>query len=416
MPAFNPALQRASSLLRTLSASSNPSPCAHFIRRYAEAAAVEKPLKNTVLHDKHVEIGGKMVPFAGYSMPVQYKEGIKESHLFVRESAGLFDVSHMGQIRLHGRDRVPFLETIVVADVAAIPDHSAQLSVMTVPSGGILDDTIITNLGDRIGMVINAGCKDKDLAHIRQHISDANSKGMDISLEVIEDHELLALQGPKAASVMQELVPAEEDLSKMAFMTAKHIPVAGVPCLVSRCGYTGEDGFEVSVPADKTIEFFENLTSRDEVLPIGLGARDSLRLEAGLCLYGNDIDETTSPVEAGLTWTIGKRRREEGGFLGEETILKHLNEGITRRRMGFVMPKGAPARGGEDILNSDGEVVGNVTSGSFSPSLGTAIGMGYANKPFNKSGTQLQVRVRSRTNDIQVKKLPLIPAKYYSVP
>lgn len=357
-----------------------------------------------------------MVPFAGYSMPVQYKEGIKDSHLFVRESAGLFDVSHMGQIRLHGRDRVPFLESILVADVAAIPDHSAQLSVMTVESGGILDDTIITNFGDHIGMVINAGCKDKDLAHIRHHISDANSKGKDVSLEIIEDHELLALQGPKAMTVLQQLVPAEEDLSKMPFMTAKHIDVAGIPCLVTRCGYTGEDGFEVSVPADRTVEFFENLVSKEEVLPIGLGARDSLRLEAGLCLYGNDIDESTSPVEAGLTWTIGKRRREEGGFLGADTILKHLNDGISRRRMAFVMPKGAPARGGEPLLNSDGDAVGKVTSGGFSPSLGKAIGMGYADKPFNKAGTELKVQVRSRTNDIQVKKMPLVPAKYYSVP
>lgn len=357
-----------------------------------------------------------MVPFAGYSMPVQYTEGIKESHLFVRESAGLFDVSHMGQIRLHGNDRVSFLESLVVADVAAIPEHSAQLSVMTVPSGGILDDTIITNFGDRLGMVINAGCKDKDLAHIRQHISDANAKGKDISLEVIEDHELLALQGPKAMLVLQELVPTEEDLTKMAFMKAKHMSVAGIPCLVTRCGYTGEDGFEISVPGEKTIELFENLTSRKEVLPIGLGARDSLRLEAGLCLYGNDIDETTSPVEAGLTWTIGKRRREEGGFLGADTILKHLNDGVSRRRMGFVIGKGAPARGGEDILNNDGDVVGKVTSGGFSPSLGKAIGMGYADKPYNKSGTSLKVQVRSRVNDIEVKKMPLVPAQYYSVP
>lgn len=386
-------------------------------RSLAEAAAAETELKTTVLHDKHIEIGGKMVPFAGYSMPVQYPDGIKDSHLFVRSSAGLFDVSHMGQIRLRGKDRVKFLETLVVADVAEIPESTAQLSVITVPSGGILDDTIITNFGDEIGMVINAGCKDKDLTHIRAQMEEAtNLKGMDVSLHVIDDHELLALQGPKAMTVLSSLVGDSVDLTRMAFMTAKRMDISGIPCTVSRCGYTGEDGFEISVPGDRTVELFETLTARDEVRPVGLGARDSLRLEAGLCLYGNDIDETTSPVEAALTWTIGKRRRKEGGFLGDEVILKHINEGITRRRMGFVMPKGAPARGGETIVNEDGNGVGKVTSGSFSPSLGMAIGMGYADKPFNKSGTKLKVQVRSRVNDIEVKKLPLVPAQYYSVP
>lgn len=369
----------------------------------------------TALHDKHVEIGGKMVPFAGYSMPVQYPDGIKESHLFVRSSAGLFDVSHMGQIRLHGKDRVDFLEKLVVADVAGIEEATSKLSVLTLPSGGIMDDTIITNLGDAIGMVINAGCKEKDLIHIREHMADANAKGMDVALEIIEDHELLALQGPRAMEVLASLSEGV-DLTAMPFMTARPMEIAGIPCHVTRCGYTGEDGFEASVPAKNTVELFELLTARDEVRPVGLGARDSLRLEAGLCLYGNDIDDTTSPVEAGLTWTIGKRRREEGGFLGSEVILRHLNEGITRRRMAFVMSKGAPARGGEILLNDNGETVGKVTSGGFSPCLGSAIGMGYADKPFNKSGTALKVQVRSRTNDIEVRKMPIVPAKYYSIP
>ncbi|KAI0563015.1 aminomethyltransferase [Gracilaria domingensis] len=348
-------------------------------------------------------------------MPVQYPDGIKDSHLFVRSSAGLFDVSHMGQIVLHGADRTRFLERLVVADVAAIEPSRAQLSVITTPEGGIIDDTIISNLGDSIGMVINGACKDKDIAHIREHMQAANASGMDVSLQIIDDHELLALQGPSAMTVMSELVP-DFDFVKMPFMSCAPMSVNGIPCHVTRCGYTGEDGFELSVPADKTIELFETLTGREDVRPTGLGARDSLRLEAGLCLYGNDIDETTSPVEAGLVWTIGKRRREEGGFLGAETILKHLNEGITRRRMAFVMPKGAPARGGETLLNEDGEQVGTVTSGGFSPSLGMAIGMGYANKPFNKSGTHLQVQVRSRVNPIEVKKMPLVPSNYYRVP
>lgn len=384
-------------------------------RGLAEAAAAAAPLKQTVLHDTHVAIGGKMVPFAGYSMPVQYPDGIKDSHLFVRSSSGLFDVSHMGQITLHGADRVKFLEQLVVADVAAIPEHSSQLSVMTLPNGGILDDTIISNLGGHLGMVINAGCKDKDLAHIRQWLADSKAKGMDVDLEVIDDFELLALQGPLSMSVMERLVPGF-DFKGMNFMTNSSINILGAQCHVTRCGYTGEDGFEISVPAGKTVELFEVLTAQEEVRPVGLGARDSLRLEAGLCLYGNDIDDSISPVEAALTWTIGKRRRAEGGFLGSEVVQSHLSDGIERRRMGFVMGKGAPARGGEDIMNESGEVVGKVTSGGFSPCLGKGIGMGYALKPFNKSGTQLKVKVRSKVNDITVQKLPLVPSNYYTAP
>lgn len=396
-----------------------PAASAAPVRRLAEAAAAEAELKTTVLHDRHMAIGGKMVPFAGYSMPVQYPDGIKDSHLFVRSSAGLFDVSHMGQVRLRGRDRISFLETLVVADVAALKPGHAQLSVMTLPNGGILDDTIITNLDeDTTGMVINAGCKDKDLVHMRAHMADAVAQGKDVSLEVVEDHELLALQGPKAMTVLAALTNGAYDLITMPFMTARAMTVAGdITCHVTRCGYTGEDGFELSVPADRTVELFDALIARDDVRPVGLGARDSLRLEAGLCLYGNDIDDTTSPVEAGLTWTIGKRRREEGGFLGDEVILKHLNEGISRRRMAYIMPKGAPARGGEDIIDIEsGNKVGTVTSGGFSPSLGKAIGMGYADKPFNKSGTKLAVKVRTRTNEVEVKKMPLVPANYYTVP
>lgn len=385
-------------------------------RGLALAAAAEPELKTTVLHDKHVDIGGKMVPFAGYSMPVQYPDGIKDSHLFVRSSAGLFDVSHMGQVRLHGKDNVAFIEKLVVGDVAGLPDRSAVLSVLTTEGGGIIDDTIVSNLGGgKLGMVINAGCKDKDLEHMRLHLAEAKGKGMDVELEVVEDHELLALQGPKAMHVLSKFVK-EVDLVNMPFMTCGEMELAGVKCHVTRCGYTGEDGFEISVPGGNALEMFEMLTAEEEVRPVGLGARDSLRLEAGLCLYGNDIDETTSPVEAGLTWTIGKRRREEGGFLGAEVILGQLKDGISRRRMGFVMGKGAPARGGEKLMNDKGEEVGVVTSGGFSPSLGTAIGMGYANKPFNKSGTALKVQVRARVNDIEVKKMPLVPARYYSVP
>lgn len=402
-------------MLRSVSSVRHARRAAHARPLAALADAAEASLKTTVLHETHKAHGGKMVPFAGYSMPVQYPDGIKESHLHVRSSAGLFDVSHMGQVRLHGADRVAFLETLVVGDVAALADSQSGLSVLTTESGGIIDDTIISNLGPGVtGMVLNAGCKDKDIAHIRNHLDEATGRGMDVALEIVEDHELLALQGPAAMGVLTNMgVP---DLETMPFMTSKTATVMGIDLHLTRCGYTGEDGFEMSVPANKTVELFEALIARPEVRPVGLGARDSLRLEAGLCLYGNDIDDTTSPVEAAIAWTIGKRRRVEGGFLGEEVILGQLKDGISRRRCAFVMPKGAPARGGEKLINADGEEVGTVTSGGFSPTLGMGIGMGYANKPFNKSGTQMSVPVRKKVNAVEVRKMPLVKANYYVVP
>lgn len=406
------------SLLRTVarSASAVRSVYANGGGHARALAAPAGDLKQTVLHDRHVELGGKMVPFAGYAMPVQYDgEGIKDSHLHVRASAGLFDVSHMGQIRFHGKDRVAFLEKLVVCDVAALAPGTSSLSVFTTETGGIIDDTIISALdGNSTGLVINAGCKDKDIAHIKAHLADANAKNMDVALEIIEDHELLALQGPKAMDVLSTYVA--DDLVHMPFMTSKPMTIMGKTCHVTRCGYTGEDGFEISVPASMVREFFDSLISKTEVNPAGLGARDSLRLEAGLCLYGNDIDENTSPVEAALNWTIGKRRREEGGFLGADVILGHLRDGITRRRMAFEVSKGAPARGGEIILNEAGEEVGVVTSGGFSPSLGKPIGMGYCKKPFNKSNTRIQFKVRSRMSEAVICKMPLVPASYYKVP
>lgn len=387
--------------------------------RALAAAEPAEALKKTVLYDRHVEIGGKMVPFAGYAMPVQYEgEGIKDSHLFVRSSAGLFDVSHMGQIRLHGKDRVAFLEKLVVADVAGLTPNSSTLSVLTNASGGIIDDTIISNIEGRVtGLVINAGCKEKDIAHIQDHLSQAKSKGMDVELEVIEDHGLLALQGPKAMAVLTRYVSeCGADLVRMGFMTSASMTIVGAKCHVTRCGYTGEDGFEISVPTSIAVEFFDSLISNEEVRPAGLGARDSLRLEAGLCLYGNDIDETISPVEAALSWTIGKRRREEGGFLGDGVILGHLRDGTSRRRMGFEVTKGAPARGGEKILNEDGEEVGVVTSGCYGPSVGKSVGMGYCKKPFNKTGTNVKFKVRTRMSEAVVRKMPMVPSGYYAAP
>jgi aminomethyltransferase len=412
----------ASLLTRAIARAATPS----YVRRLAApVAAAPEALKQTALFDSHVALGGKMVPFAGYEMPVEYEgEGIKDSHLFVRANAGLFDVSHMGQIRLRGADRVRFLETLVVADVAGLAPGAATLSLFTTATGGIIDDTIITNLEgeDATGLVINAGCKDKDIKHIREHLEGARARGLDVALEIIEDHELLALQGPRAMDALAALLGAAGaknagiDLARMAFMTARPMDLVGATCLVTRCGYTGEDGFEISVPKTHVLELFDALLARDDVRPAGLGARDSLRLEAGLCLYGNDIDDTTTPIEAGLTWTVGKRRREEGGFLGSDVILGQLRDGVDRRRVAFEVPKGAPARGHEAICNEAGEEIGVVTSGCYSPSLGRAIGMGYCKKPYVKAGTPIQFKVRNRTIDAVIRKMPLVPSNYYKVP
>ena len=362
-----------------------------------------------------------MVPFAGYSMPVQYSDGIRDSHLWVRKSAGLFDVSHMGQVRVRGSNASDFLERVTVGDIKGLQDRRGGLSVITTESGGIVDDTIVTNLGDgTFGMVINAGCKEKDMEHMQEVAKWGRSKkNWDVDLELVEGRELLALQGPKAMESLGALIKGKGQyggLENMHFMECRDMDLLSYECLVSRCGYTGEDGFELSVPTDGVKELFEELIRLDTVRPVGLGARDSLRLEAGLCLYGNDIDETVSPVEAGLVWTIGKRRREEGGFIGDEPILRQLRDGITRRRMQFVVTKGAPARGHEKILNKEGEEVGHVTSGSFSPTLGVPIGMGYCKKPFNKSGTEIQIPVRSRNTQATIKKAPLVKTNYYKVP
>jgi aminomethyltransferase len=390
-------------------------------RTATRALSVAPALKETVLHDRHVELGGKMVPYAGWEMPVLYERpggGVKPEHLACREpgKSGLFDVSHMKQTRLRGADRVKFLEKLVVGDIAGLGPGCATLSVLTNEAGGIIDDTIITNLSDGVtGMVLNAGCADKDLAHIYGHLKEARAKGMDVSLEEIGDHELIALQGASAMEVLAKYV--SNDLVHMGFMTNQPMEIMGYKCSVSRCGYTGSDGFEISIPAGGIHDIFNSLIEVDGVTPAGLGSRDSTRMEAGLCLYGNDINEETSPVEAGLNWTIGKRRREEGGFLGAEVILGQLRDGTTRRRAGFVVTKGAPARGGEPILDvASGDQIGVVTSGGFGPSVGSAIGQAMLTKPFNKSGTKIKFQVRNRFTEAVVAKMPLVPATYYKTP
>ena len=376
----------------------------------AAAPASAAALRETVLHGLHEAAGGKMVDFAGWSMPVLYKgQTISESVAQVRERAGLFDVSHMCGITLSGTDAERFVEKIVVGDISGLTEGTGTLSVMLDEAGGIIDDTVVTRVGKgEIYMVLNAGCAEKDLEHIGAQLSDFSG---DVSLKVHDNRSLLALQGPKAAEVLQTLT--SEDLSQLYFGMLRTVEVNGADCWVMRTGYTGEDGFEISVPNDAAPALAETLTAHANVEWAGLGARDTLRLEAGLCLYGNDIDLSTSPLEAGLKWTIGKARQEKLDFIGGEAVRNLMAEGITRRRVGFVVGKGAPARQHSPILSEDGKTIGEITSGGFSPTLGANISMGYVEKAFGKAGTEVKVEVRGRTNSAIVTKMPFITPTYY---
>lgn len=360
--------------------------------------------KETPLFALHQELGGKIVPFAGYALPVQYPAGIMAEHRQAREAAGLFDVSHMGQVRLDGADRVAALEALLPAEIAKLGEGRQRYSFFTNDQGGILDDLMVSNQGDWLFLVINAACKEADIAHMK-----ANLKG-DVQLTVIEDRALMALQGPKAAEVLARLVPGVESFK---FMDCKPVEVDGIACLVSRSGYTGEDGYEISVPADKAEALARRILAEEEAGPVGLGARDSLRLEAGLCLYGHDIDETTSPIEANLAWAIQKRRREEGGFPGAAIIQKHLAEGPPRRRVGLLPEGRAPMREGTVLQNDQGEEVGKVTSGGFGPTVGGPVAMGYVTTALAAEGTSLQAVVRGKALPCRVAALPFVAHNFF---
>jgi aminomethyltransferase len=363
-----------------------------------------QPPKSVPLADLHRRHGAKMVPFAGYEMPVQYPAGIIEEHNHTRAKAGLFDVSHMGQAWLIGDNAAAVLERLIPGDVQALEPGQGRYSMITNDAGGIVDDLIVTRWDGRLFIVVNAARKDVDLPMI------ADAAGLDAVLEVIEDRALIALQGPAAASVLEPLAP---ETAKMAFMSAAEIKVDGIPCHVTRSGYTGEDGFEISVPVSKAERLTETLLAHEDVLPIGLGARDTLRLEAGLCLYGHDIDETTSPVEAGLTWTISKRRREAADFPGAKRILDEIANGTTRKRVG-IKPEGrAPAREGTAVHEPDGRTIGVVTSGGFGPSVGSPVAMGYVPAELAKADTPLSLAVRKNMVDAKVVKMPFQPHRYF---
>lgn len=352
-----------------------------------------------------------MVDFAGWALPVQYgSTGIKPSCLWTRSSASIFDVSHMQQLILHGPEtaRHAFLETLCVSSISALKPWQGRYTLLTNENGGIVDDCIVSRLPASHYIVVNAACASKDIAHFRKYLPS------ELTLEVIEDRALIALQGPKAHVVLGAL--CDTDLSQVGFFYNFHGLVAGVDAWVSRSGYTGEDGFEISVPADKASVVAEALLRSGEAQPAGLGARDVLRLEAGLCLYGHDMDDNISPVEAGLTWTISPKRRTEGGFIGAEHILKQLQMGVGKVRVGLEGLSGPPAREGAEIANSEGQVVGRVCSGTHSPVLDKTIAMGYVPKELAAEGTQIKTVVRGKSYPAQVVKMPFVPTKYYSKP
>ncbi|PDT91156.1 glycine cleavage system protein T [Bradyrhizobium sp. Y36] len=371
-------------------------------------------LKRTPLHGLHVSLGGKMVPFAGYDMPVQYPAGVLKEHLHTRTKAGLFDVSHMGQIALRPKsgkveDAARALERLVPQDIVAIAAGRQRYAQFTNDEGGILDDLMVANFGDHLFLVVNAACKDADEAHLRANLSE------DCIIDSLADRALIALQGPKAESALAKLCAAAPS---MKFMDSGPHEVAGLACFVSRSGYTGEDGFEISVPAADAERLAKTLLDNPDVMPIGLGARDSLRLEAGLCLYGHDIDTATTPVEAALEWSVQKSRRSGGaraaGFPGAEKVLAHFDKGASRRRVGLLALGRAPVREGALLFadSAGGEAIGQVTSGGFGPSLNAPVAMGYVPTSASALGTQLFAEVRGQRLPLQVAAMPFVKNTY----
>ena len=366
------------------------------------------PLRHTPLYELHRARGARMVGFAGYDMPVQYPSGIIAEHLHTRAQAGLFDVSHMGQIRLRGADAARALEALVPGDLQALAPGRMRYTLLLNEAGGILDDLMVTRVpngaGDGLMLVVNAARKDADLAHLQARLDRT------VTIEPQFERALLALQGPAAASVLARFAPGTD---RIPFMSAAEIGIGGVPCVVTRSGYTGEDGYEISTKPDEATAVAETLLGESEVAPIGLGARDTLRLEAGLCLYGHDLDETTTPLAAGLAWTIGKRRRAEGNFPGAAQILRELAEGPARKRVGLRPEGRAPAREGTQIVDDAGRPVGTVTSGGFGPSVGGPIAMGYVDAAHAAIGTRLSLVVRAVPRPAQVAPMPFFPTRYY---
>jgi aminomethyltransferase len=401
--------------------------------RHVSSNISEPELQKTPLYDLHIAHGGKMVPFGGFHMPVQYDAlSVSASHHFTRSHASLFDVSHMVQHHFSGPGVNAFLEKITPASISDLGTHKSGLSTLLWPvTGGIVDDTILTRLGPELFYVVtNAGCREKDLKYFGDQLEAfKNEGGEKVEWEVLEGWGLVALQGPLSEEILGHVLvdPEEVKLKEMYFGESKFVKIklwdgkVSSPMLVSRGGYTGEDGFEISIAPNEVVSVTETLlkTATPKRLQLaGLGARDSLRLEAGMCLYGHDLDDTTTPVEAALSWVIGKDRRTDGGFHGGEVILKQLTPkskggaGVERRRIGLIV-EGAPAREGAEIVNEKGEKIGNITSGCPSPTLKKNVAMGYIKDGFHKSGTNVEVVVRGKKRKAQVTKMPFVPSKYW---
>ncbi len=383
----------------------------------SDPSGADAPLLRTPLYDRHVEAGAKMVPFAGYAMPVQYSMGVLKEHLFTREQAGLFDVSHMGQAFLVPEDKryetaAAFMETLCAADLLSLKPGQQRYSQLLADDGGILDDLMATRLGFAghehwLYLVVNASRKADDLEFIEARLPAG------LALRRAEGFALIALQGPRAAEV---LTAHCGEAAILDFMSSVDAPVGGIWCHISRSGYTGEDGFEISVKNPDAVALWTLLATHPDVAPIGLGARDSLRLEAGLCLYGHDIDETTTPIEAGLAWSIQKRRRIEGGFPGAARIQRELTDGPARRRVG-IKPEGrAPAREGTEIRSVGGQPIGTITSGGFGPTVNGPIAMGYVDATHAAPGTQLTLIVRDKALPARVVDLPFVPNRFHRKP
>ena len=375
------------------------------------SAPAAAPLLTTPLNALHLELGARMVPFAGYSMPVQYPAGLMAEHLHTRAQAGLFDVSHMGQLRLIGPDAAAAFETLMPVDVIDLPVGKQRYGLLLNEAGGIIDDLMFLRVGpDEIFVIVNGACKVGDIAHIQAQI------GQRCQVVPLPDQALLALQGPQAAAVLARLAPGA---AQLVFMTGARLAIAGADCLVTRSGYTGEDGFEISVPAAQAEALARTLLAQPEVQPIGLGARNSLRLEAGLCLYGNDLDVTTTPVEAGLNWAMQKVRRtggaRAGGFIGADVVLAQLDNpaSLTRQRVALIAQERVPVREPAVLENLDGQHIGQVTSGLLSPTLNQPIALAYVQPDYAALGTELFAIVRGKPVPMVVAPTPFVPTRYY---
>jgi aminomethyltransferase len=374
----------------------------------------DTPLLKTPLHALHLSLGARMVPFAGYDMPVQYPAGVMKEHLLTRSLCGLFDVSHMGQVLIRAKsgrleDAALALERLIPVDLLGLKPGRQRYGFFTNDQGGILDDLMVSNRGDHFYMVVNASCKEADFKHMQDHLSDI------LSFEILEDRALIALQGPHAEHVLGEFCP---EVTGMKFMDVESDEIREIDCIISRSGYSGEDGFEISIPADQAEFVVRRMLDHPDCEPVGLGARDSLRLEAGLCLYGNDIDTTTSPIEAALEWAIQKARRKggarAGGFPGSERILDELENGPVRRRVGLKPDGKAPVRAHAGLFATDSaeSPIGEVTSGGFGPSIDGPVAMGYVPTGLSKPGTRVYAEVRGKFLPLTVTELPFVTSSY----